>query len=216
MPERLGPDVQLLKRESSDYVAQSIVIATAEEYAASAERLKAGKAFVDKVTQSFKPILDKIHDSLNSARDLRDSITTPVESHRKLIEQARYDYEARVKAEQAAANARALKLAEEAAQADREQLAAMGLEDMITADPLLPAPMPIALPKSPGISGRKQWSAEVTDEAALFMAVASGKAPRECLMVNQVFLNSLAKAAKTTLNIPGVKAVFRPVTSVRA
>ena len=78
----------------------------------------------------------------------------------------------------------------------------------------MPPPLPAPVTKSQGISSRKQWEAEVYDEAELLLAVHSGKAPTNCVMKNQVFLNSLARAAKTTLAIPGV-GMFRKITSVR-
>lgn len=212
---RLTPDVEVLRKDATQYLAVTTAITTAAEYAASAETLKAGKTFVERVDKAFEPLLESIQESLKKTRALRDSITTPVKDHRRMIETARSEFEQRQAAAHAKANAEMLALAQQVQESDQEALSAMGLDDMAGAS-FLPPPLPAPLMKSQGISDRKQWSAEVFDEAELFLAVMSGKAPRNCLMLNQVFLNSLARAAKTTLAIPGVRAVFRKITSVRA
>ena len=213
--ERLAPDVEVLKSDATKYLAVPNTIETPKDYALSAESLKAGKQFVDQVEAAFKPSIDSINESLKKVKSLRDSIVDPVKAHRRSIESARYEYEERAKAAHAKANADMLILAKQAQEADQEALAAMGLDDM-AGQTFLPPPIPQPIPKSSGISARKAWCAEVTDEAELFLAVHSGKAPRECLSVNQTFLNALARAAKTTLNIPGVRAVYKIVTNVRA
>lgn len=212
--ERLSPDVEVLKSDATKYLAVSVAIETPQDYALSAESLKAGKQFVDKVESAFKPSIDSINESLKKVKDLRDSIVGPVRDHRKSIEAARYAYEERAAAAHAKANAEMLALAKQAQEDDQEALAAMGLDDL-AGQVLMPPPLPAAVPKSKGISSRKEWSAEVFDEAELFLAVNAGKAPRECFNINQTFLNALARAAKTTLNIPGVKAVYKVITSVR-
>jgi len=49
----------------------------------------------------------------------------------------------------------------------------------------------------------------------LVRAVAEGKAHINCLSPNMVFLNSLAKSYKDTLNLPGVKSVGEDNLSTR-
>ncbi len=212
--KRLTPDVEVLKSDATKYLTVTTAITTAAEYASSADTLKAGKAFVERVDLAFQPLIDSIQESLKKTKSLRDSITTPVKDHRRMVEAARYQFELQQAAAHAKANAEMLELAKQVQESDQEALAAMGLDDMAGAS-FMPPPLPAPIQKSLGISVRKGWSAEVTDEAELFLAVASGRAPRNCFMVNQVFLNSMAKAAKTTLAIPGVKAVFKKITSVR-
>lgn len=213
--ERLTPDVEVLKADATKYLAVATAITTAAEYAASGDTLKAGKAFVDRVQEAFKPSIDSINESLTQIKTLRDSIVNPVKAHRTIIESARYQYEEQAKAAHAKANAQMLELAKQVQESDQEALAAMGLDD-VAGQTFMPPPLPMVLAKSDGISGRKAWFAEITDESALYLAVAEGKAPRNCLMPNMPVLNSLARAAKTTFNIPGVRAIFRKITNVRA
>jgi hypothetical protein len=71
-------------------------------------------------------------------------------------------------------------------------------------------PMPIVPPtveKISGVSTRKVWRAEVIDKLALIKAVAAGRVPEALLEVNMVVLNAQARALKSAMNYPGVKAV---------
>lgn len=62
-------------------------------------------------------------------------------------------------------------------------------------------------PKAAGISMREVWEAVVTDKS---------KVPLEYMEVNLSALNSIARATKGTLNIPGIQFVKKNVLSVRA
>lgn len=63
----------------------------------------------------------------------------------------------------------------------------------------------------PSVKYRDNWSAEVVDLKALANAVASGRAPLDCIVPNQTKLNQLARGMKDTLMIPGVVAHNNPV-----
>lgn len=70
-----------------------------------------------------------------------------------------------------------------------------------------PVVVPKAVPKMQGGPVyRETWFAEVTDIKALCMAVATGKAPAECVMGNMPVLNKMAVALRSSLNIDGVAA----------
>lgn len=62
-------------------------------------------------------------------------------------------------------------------------------------------------PKAAGVSMREVWEAVVTDKS---------KVPLEYMEVNLSALNSIARATKGTLNIPGVQFVKKTVSSVRS
>jgi len=74
-------------------------------------------------------------------------------------------------------------------------------------------PVPVVAPLIPqvqanGINYRDNWSADVVDLLALVKAVSSGAAPIQCLLVNEPFLNSTARATKKEGELyPGVKCV---------
>ena len=64
-------------------------------------------------------------------------------------------------------------------------------------------------PKIQGVSTRVTWSAELTDKMALIKAVAAGLAPETLLDVNMPTANQMARAMKSHLNYPGIKAVSK-------
>jgi len=66
-----------------------------------------------------------------------------------------------------------------------------------------------------GISSRENWSAQVTDKAALVKAAAENPAYLAYLEPDMKSLNALARAQKNALAIPGVKAVNQAGLSVR-
>jgi hypothetical protein len=69
--------------------------------------------------------------------------------------------------------------------------------------------------KLAGVSTSQRWRAEVVDLKALCRAVIEGKASIELIQPNTTALNTLARAMKGTLNIPGVKAVPETAVIVR-
>ncbi len=89
----------------------------------------------------------------------------------------------------------------------------------------LPDPEPVAPPpvvlnhppkaKTAGVSTTKIYNAEVFDLLALAAAVASGTAPASYIMANMPSLNSMAKAQKEELAIPGVRAIYTTSVSKR-
>jgi membrane peptidoglycan carboxypeptidase len=73
---------------------------------------------------------------------------------------------------------------------------------MVTA-PVIAAPVQ----KTAGISTRSNWTAEVVDLMELVKAVAAGTHPLSLLQADTAKLTQMAKALKSELNIPGVRAV---------
>lgn len=85
----------------------------------------------------------------------------------------------------------------------RQEVAALAQEPIY----IPPVVVPKAVPKMQGGPVyRETWFAEVTDIKALCMAVATGKAPAECVMGNMPVLNKMAVALRSSLNIDGVAA----------
>lgn len=82
--------------------------------------------------------------------------------------------------------------------------------------PIFTPPPQIQPPKAEGVAFRSTWRADVVDLKALIMAVAAGKADVQCLTANQTYLNALARAQKSALAIPGVRAVEERTAAVRA
>jgi uncharacterized membrane protein YqiK len=131
----------------------------------------------------------------------------------RLAEQRRLEEEARKKAEEQAL----LDAIEAEAEAKRngatvEEAAQVATE--VIEEPVYVAPVvvPKSVPKMQGAPVyREVWSAEVTSIKDLCRAVAEGKVSPECVMANMPTLNKIAVALKSTLSIPGVKAVSKRV-----
>lgn len=100
-----------------------------------------------------------------------------------------------------------------AAQAAQEQAAVAAMTaNVVTVAPAVEAPAKVT-----GISGRVNYSAEVTDLLALVQAVAAGAAPIECLQADAKFLGAQARAFKKAGQLyPGVMAVAERSISARA
>lgn len=145
----------------------------------------------------YKPVLA-------SLKDLEGNIKRKMVNYNVMLDKKRKEEEA--KARQQAANERK-KLQDEAS-----KHAAAGDNEMANyyrdqADMVPNETSLIEKAVAPGVSVRATWKGEVTDIAALIQAVAAGKAPGNLLLVNTQELNALARALKSELNIPGVKAV---------
>lgn len=68
--------------------------------------------------------------------------------------------------------------------------------------------------KAGGVSTIASYEAEVVSIKDLCLAVAEGRISTECVLANMPVLNRLAKAMKTTFDIPGVR--IRETSTVRA
>lgn len=71
-----------------------------------------------------------------------------------------------------------------------------------------PAPAVPAGPESIGIS--VTWDAEVVDMHALLLAVLEGRAPKEAVLPNILFLRGFARGTKGSASIPGVRLFAKP------
>ena len=86
------------------------------------------------------------------------------------------------------------------------------------AQPSAPAPAPVAHPtyeKAQGISTREVWSARIDSIVELCKAIAEGRASAELVLPNTTALNGMARAMRSTMNVPGVTAVCDTTLSVR-
>ncbi len=74
-------------------------------------------------------------------------------------------------------------------------------------------------PEVQGLSFTEHWHAEEDGpegKKALIKACAEGKVSPDALMINMVWANALARSAKESFSVPGLKAVKETSSSVRA
>ena len=100
-----------------------------------------------------------------------------------------------------------------------KQLEAQGEKDAALA--LLDAPIVAPTVTTPvtkvdGVSTSKIWGAEVYSLKELCQAIVDGKADISCVEANMKTLNSLCKALKANVSIPGVRAICKTVVRGRA
>lgn len=214
-------EVSELEHKIEPYRDGAARILTTDDYTSAVQKRAGARALIDELNQTFDPLIKAARESLDKIRALKAKFEKPLNDCIQAIDSGMERFEKLAQAtrsEQEAAMALTLTAeAEQAKAKEVKSLAAMGYirESRKLAEALVEAPMvpvmPSPVPKVEGLSKRTDWSAEVTDFKALVQAVASGSAPLEALSPNMTCLNALARAAKGTMSIPGVKAVSKPI-----
>lgn len=121
----------------------------------------------------------------------------------------------------AEADARTLAAAERAEAAGNAELAEKIIDQRTIITPpepravFVPRPPETPLPRASGVSFRDNWTAVVENLGELIQAVATGAQPEHVLQPNQSVLNSMARALREGLKIPGVVARNQRVPSTR-
>ena len=201
--------------------AKSVKVVDSESYTNAAIIWKQVCAMIEEVNKGFDGNIKRWHEGHKAAIADKAVYFDPLNGFKKSIkiDMEKWDAEQarKAKEEEDRLTAIAKKEAEERQIADALAAAESGdieESEMILNEPT-PAPQVIVKKDVPKISGgpvfREMWSAECFDIVALCKAIAEGKASKELVMPNGPALNKLATALKSTLNIPGVRAVSRRV-----
>ena len=202
-------------------LAKSIVIVTNEDRIVAEEKIQGAKTLEDEIFAYLDPPRAKAYEDYKYHKQRLDDAIKPLQNARQIYkqkciawdqEQERIRQEAQRKAEEAAR----LRAEEEALAA---ALAAEQEGDKETAEAIIAEPVqvaPVIVPKTaPAASrlsaGREVWSAEVVNLMDLCKAIVAGKASINLILPNQPALNKMASAMKSTLAIPGVRAVSKKV-----
>lgn len=220
------PDAGTLKAELSPIVAraeQMLVVDRASH--------EAGQLFLADLRRAEKsvrvridPIIDTAHKAHKQLTALRADVLRPIDGARQLVEGKLTAYEREEQRKAAAlrlaAEAAARKAAEE--RALLEAIEAEDAGDIVAAEQIIAEPVvtPIVkietqTAKVEGISTRTTYSAEVTDLGALVAYVAANTSALNLIMPNMPALNSLARAMREQMTIPGVRAVATQTKAVR-
>lgn len=197
-------------------VAAEIVVRDAESYQMAGETWKSLTALEKKIKAYWEEDVSsalKLHRSLVAKRD---AMLIPVGEQKNTLRLGMKTFEdeqERIRrAEQARLEEEARKAAEEAALAQAVALEQNGhksaAEAVIAVPVVAPAVyVPKTTPTGFGNATRRVWGAEVTDLLALVKAVAAGQVPIQAIEANSVFLNQQARALKSALSYPGVRAI---------
>lgn len=202
--------------------ADSLVVRNVDEHQRGLELLGAVMGAETKIKGFFKPSIEAAMETKRKAEagrqaivTLQDTVLGPVLTARKTITAKCAAFEAEERRVAALNQAAIDKAAREEQDKQRELDAAMAETEDEALDILteaLPPPMtPTVRPevaKVAGVSARETWSAEITDKAA-FLAWAAKPENNYNADPNMTALNSRARAEKSAMSIPGVRAVSK-------
>ena len=209
--------------------AKAVKVTDAESYKMAGGLYKSIGEMIKEVKDTFDPIcdaanrahkeatakrakfLDPLQDAYRSVKGLMaawdaEQERIRMEEQRRLAEIARKEAEERAILEAIAAEEEAKRNGATAEEAEEE--AAAIIEQPVYVPPVV---VPKAVPKVQGVSYRELWSAECFDVKALCRAIGEGRASTEYVSPNMPALNRVATALKSTMNVPGCRAVMRRV-----
>lgn len=201
-------EATLISQVSPLVQAASDLVVTDENAPSLGLKLKGLREAKKVVNVFFDPPIQKIRDALNMMTDRKKSVLAPMDKAMGIINSKGLVYtQAKRKAEEEAANARrkAQEKAEEENRLAQAELAESAGEPEL-AEQIVNTPAPVSEPVKPkvekikGMSFKKKWAYEVTDNVALVEAVLekirAGVLPSDIIEVKTTFLNSQCRMLK--------------------
>lgn len=205
-------------------VAHAMVVKDQETHGQALEFLKSTAAKRKVVEEAFAEPKSAAWKAHKAIVELEKKLVQPCDDARRIVADKASQYEAecrrREEEERRRLEAEARKAEEDRILAEAEIAEAFGQDavaEEILNQPVEPTPVvvPTERAKVEGVSSRELWRAEIVDLAALVRAAANNPAFVALLMPNMPALNALARATKTLMNVPGVKAVAETSLAVR-
>ena len=206
--------------------AAALVIQDQDTYDQAAWLLKDLAALEGEIKAHHAPIKTAAYAAHKAAVAAEKKLLDPIERARQILVQSlvRWDQEqSRIRiALEAEVRKAAESLAEEAViqgAIAAEEMGATVEETNGILNTVVTFPVPQVAPtyqRQAGISTRQQWKAEVTDLKALCLAIGQGKCSEKLVEPNMAALNGLARIEKSTLRVPGVRAVMDTGIAVRS
>ena len=208
----MEPRTIAIRGAEIDTEAEELAIVTATEYEAAGEILKTIKGLREEVQATFKPIIQKAHQTHKEAIQAMGKHEAPLDHAEKVLKGKMLVY---VEKERERAEAERIRLeAIEKAKIEDERLEAAqefadaGLDaeaDRFLAAPVVVPPVKVqAEVKLEGVHTQERATAEVENFLALIRAVGIGTVPPDCLAPVQSVLNAWARDGR---EIAGVKIV---------
>lgn len=193
-----------------------------ESYESADALLVKVKQYRKRVDEAFAKPLLKAREALESVRDLKKQVDTPLSHSESKLKSSMVQYyaeaEKKRRAEEARLLAEAKKKEDEARLAEAAELEKAGEPDAAQAILEEPAPTPavnLQKTKAHGTHMTEHWSGSVVNLRQLVGAVAQGKADISLLQANEKVINKLAGALKGRMQIPGVRVSMRYVPATR-
>ena len=170
-----------------------------------------------KIKAHHEPIKTAAHSAHKAAVAAEKIFLDPLNKAKTIIkkavsiweqEQARIRAEAERKAREEAQKKEEEERLAKALEAEKEGKSEAEIEEIIeTVKPIEPVKVEPTFERTSGVTTRETWHAEVTDIKALCQAVTDGAVAVSAVLPNMPVLNSIARTAKGSMSIPGVKAV---------
>jgi hypothetical protein len=202
-------------------IGTEVHIATSEDYedaAATLQRIKSRSKELDDLRRSLtrpldeakRRIMDLFERPMVMLTNAEVAIKRGVLTYQREQERVRAEEEARLREQARKEQERLLARSQRASAAGKDEMAEV-LEEQAS---MVPVPIVVSdTPRISGLSTRLTWHAEIVDWTALIRAVAEGHVPEVVLLPNLVVLNAQARALKTALDYPGVRAVSDSVVA---
>lgn len=195
--------------------AKEIVIKTVDDYARAGEIMMTIKAIRKKITETFKPIKQKMDAAKQEVLDQERAADAPLKEAEQLLspqiiawnreqERLRQEEENRLREEaRKQEEERRLQEAILAEQSGQKEEAEAIMETPVQVAPVV---VPKSVPKVAGMSIRENWKFKITNERLI---------PREYLKVDEVKIGQVVRALKSATNIPGVEVYNEGTVSGR-
>lgn len=180
--------------------------------------IKRVKGLMDKVNDTFSPIIDKAHKAHKEAISQRDKYLKPLQDVERKFKLAILVYTQKKETEQRELERRTNEELAKIADANKQKLLqdakdttndweAETLKEQ--AEAVVPVTVVVSkkVIEQEGLSIRKIWKARVTDIKLV---------PREYLMINQPMIDLLARTTKGPCLVPGIECYVEKSASVRA
>ena len=185
--------------------ARQIQIKSQDDYVRASELILTIKAIRKKITDTFKPIKQKMDAAKQEVLDQEKLADKPLQEAESLLspriiawnreqERIRQEEEARLREiARKEEEERQLQAAIAAEQSGNKEEAQAIIETPVQATPVV---VPKAVPKVAGMSIRENWKFRITNEKLI---------PRDYLKVDEVKIGQVVRAMKSACNIPGVE-----------
>lgn len=195
--------------------AKQISIKTVDDYTRAGEIMMTIKAIRKKITETFKPIKQKMDAAKQEVLDQERAADAPLKEAEALLspqivawnreqERLRQEEENRLREEaRKQEEERRLQEAILAEQSGQKEEAEAIMETPVQVAPVV---VPKSVPKVAGMSIRENWKFKITNERLI---------PREYLKVDEVKIGQVVRALKSATNIPGVEVYNEGTVSGR-
>ena len=195
--------------------AKQISIKTMDDYVRAGEIMLTIKAIRKKITETFKPIKQKMDAAKQEVLDQERAADAPLKEAEALLspqiiawnrEQERIRQEEERRLQEEARKQEEERRLQEAILAEQHGQKEEAEAIMETPVQVAPVVVPKSVPKVSGMSIRDNWKFKITNEKLI---------PREYLKVDEVKIGQVVRALKSAANIPGIEVYNEGTVSGR-